>query len=252
MTRIRTIIIDDEMNAIGALKNLLKHYCHHIEVIAHASSAREGKEKIEEHKPDLIFLDIAMPGGDGFSLLEHFEHPDFSIVFITAYNEYAIKAFEFSAMHYILKPVDYRKLQEVEDRIIRNLDADTKSDILDTLSYNFKNDLKKLVLSSQEKVEVVNTEEIIYTEAVNNYVVFYCINEKSIVITKQLNFYEKLLCEQDFFRIHHGYLVNLRHITEYIKGRGGKVILTDGKILDVSTRKKHDFLEAFNNFLDKG
>jgi len=245
---IKTILIDDEKNAIIGLKMLLNKYCKQISVVATASSAKEGKEVIELHNPDLIFLDISMPDGDGFSLLKNFKNPNFYIVFVTAYNDYAIKAFEFSALHYILKPINYRLLQDVEERILNNNKVNTQENSLKVLSENLNHENKKLVLSSMNVSEVVDTDDIIYIESVNNYLVFYLNNSKSIIITKQLSLYEKLLEGCNFFRIHHSHLINLKYIEKYIKGRGGKVIMTNGKILEVSTRRKHDFLVCFNEF----
>ena len=246
---IRTIIIDDESNAIDTIQNLVSQYCKYITIIDQATNIVDGKAKIVSQKPDLLLLDIAMPGGSGFSLIESLNEINFQLVFITAYSEYAIKAFELSALHYLLKPVSYKSLLEVEERCLkRSLGRVTKKNQLEVLASNINNNDKKLMLQSREKFDIVELDEIVYCESSHNYTIFKTIQGKEIIVSKPLSYYEKLLDEQVFFRIHKSFIVNMKHIKSYQKGRGGLVVMSNLQKIEVSTRRKQDFLTKYKTF----
>jgi two-component system, LytTR family, response regulator len=244
----RTIIIDDEKTNILSLKNLLEKYFPGIELVTTASNVAEGVAAIDEHKPDLIFLDISMPDGDGFDLLTRVEYRTFEVIFTTAYDQYALKAFDFSAVHYLLKPIDYTELRKAINRYNEVKMKENLSARISVLKDNLEHQYKKIIVPSNEGLNILLIDDIIRLEASDNYTYFFLTNGRKLLVSKPLNNFEKLLTDQDFSRIHSKHLVNLKYVLRYIKGKGGSVVLENGDEVDVSVRKKTDFIEALKGY----
>lgn len=240
---VKAIVIDDEPRSIKTLKNLLRDYCPSVKVIDTAQSVNEGVRILKNQKPDILFLDIAMPDGNGFDLLEQVNHKAFEVIFTTAFDQYAIKAFDFSAMNYLLKPINPEELQKVLKQY-ESLKAEANNaGRFEILKSSLKKDFKKIALPCMEGIEFVDLEEIIYCEADSNYCIFHLSDGNKMMVSKSLSNYEKILSESFFYRIHHKYLVNLTRVKKYIKGSGGVVVLDNDTQLDVSVRKKEGFLK---------
>ncbi|MPQ46113.1 response regulator [Marinifilum sp. N1E240] len=246
-TMIRTLIIDDEMKSQSTLHKLLERYCEGIEVIGFANNVKTGVEAINNLKPNLVFLDISMPDGDGFEVLQNVQERNFEVVFTTAFNDYAIKAFQYSAIHYLLKPINYIELQDAVKRYKENhqdIDLNEKIQVL----YDSLNNLhKKIVLPTSNGLKMVELDQIIYCCADGSYTNFYLKGEDVVMVSKALSKFEEILPADSFCRIHSKYLVNLNYVKQYVKGRGGKVLLANGKELDVSEGKKAEFLKNLKN-----
>ena len=247
---ITAIIIDDEKDARFLLRNLLeRHFGDNINVVAEADDVAPGIKAIAEHKPDLVFLDIQMRKGTGFDLLAKMENIDFEVIFITAYNQYAVDAFKFSAFGYLLKPIKTKELGEVIHKLEDHLSV-LKNGInkrLKVLVENYGNDgeIQKLIISNVEGFQVVKVSSIVRLEGDRNYTHFILEDNKKITTSKSLGEYEELLNQYGFFRIHQSTIVSLRHITGYLKGDGGSVEMSDGANLKVSRHRKSEFLDRF-------
>jgi len=247
---IKAIVIDDEKNSREYIETVLQDYCPDVEVIASADSAATGIEAIKEHGPDLIFLDIQMPGGDGFDLLEKFPQPSFDVIFITAYDQYAVKAFKFSALDYLLKPIDSDELvaavSKVRQKDSGNLSQNTIHTLLENLNPN--NMYNKIALSTSAGMIFVRVIDIIRCQADGNYTNFFFTNGNKLMISKSIKEYEGLFSDNNFVRIHKTHLVNLNHVESYHKDEGGYVIMVDKARLEISRRKKDEFLEKISNY----
>jgi two-component system, LytTR family, response regulator len=244
---IRTILIEDERKSLMTLETLLERYCPEVTVVGTGKNVEEGIRVLRETHPDLVFLDIAMPDGDAFDLLDRFGKIDFEIIFITAYNEYALKAFEFSALHYLLKPVNYLDLQRAVQRF-RKIKPDTTVQAqLEVMSHNLHNHFDKITLPGNDGLEIINIQDIIRIEASSNYSLVYLINKDTLIISKTMNQFEEILRQSNFIRIHNTHMVNLMHVKKYQRGQGGLVILDDGTQLAVSRSRKMAFLEGLKS-----
>ena len=239
---IQAVLVDDENNSLEALGILLEKYCPEVEVIGTAQSVEEAIEKIDDLQPELVFLDIALPDGQGFEVLERVEHRNFEVIFTTAYDQYALTAFEFSALDYILKPINAEKLQQSVSRF-QELKGDRDlSGRVSVLKDSLKNINERIILSSMDGFEVFKIADIIRCEANGSYTTFFIKGGIKVVTSKTLNNFEKLLYDQPFARVHSKHLVNLEFIKKYISGRGGYIVFEDGSQVDVSERKKKDFI----------
>jgi two-component system, LytTR family, response regulator len=241
-----TIIIDDEPKSISSLKFVIEKNCPQIKVLETARSADEGFEKIKAHNPDIIFLDVEMPYGSGFDLLNKFIGCSFEIIFVTAYENFAVKAFKVNAVDYILKPF-------TEDDIIAAIKKATERVQEKKLihasgnSTQKKNNIpfsKRIAVPAFDGLAFLNVEDIIRCEASENYTYFFLKDKKKILVCKGLTDYEEMLASFDFHRIHQSHLINLAYVSKYVKGRGGYVVMQDGITVDVSARKKMEFLES--------
>lgn len=242
MKHIKTILIDDEPRGVASLQKLLQLNCPEVEVIGVANSAEEAKDKIQQLQPQLIFLDIAMPGKTGFELLKELDEINFEIIFVTAHNNFMVQAFHFSAVDYLLKPVDDELLAEAVKRTGKRIEEKKTGQPVETLLHNIrhKNDSQKmkLCIPSLKGFQVIQIQDIIYCEASSNYTNFHFTQRPSICASKPIHDYEDLLEDCNFIRIHKSFLVNLEHIKEYIRGEGGSVILSNNHEVEVSRRKK--------------
>lgn len=249
---IRTVLIDDESRLLSSLQTMLRTRCPELDIVALCRSADEGMIMIKETNPDLVFLDIAMPGKDGFTLLEEIGDIHFRIIFVTAHDEYSLRAFKFSAVDYLLKPVNEDDLVAAVKKAgqtILHEQALRKS--IAALMHNLKpqtnTQAQRLCLVTLTGFYVVSLADIVYCEAEGPYTNFYLLNDRKICVSRPLADYEVLLSDVDFLRIHKSFLINLHHTREYRRGEGGVVILSNGVEIDVSRRKKDAFLQKIRN-----
>ncbi|HEX2630843.1 MAG TPA: LytTR family DNA-binding domain-containing protein [Chitinophagaceae bacterium] len=252
---IRTIIIDDEPSAINVLASLLKKKCREeIEVIATSSSPVSGRMLIEELKPDLVFLDIEMPGMTGIDLVRSFTDPGFRVVFVTAHDDYAVEAFQLSAVNYLLKPIGpesvVKTIDKIFDDIRRNQNmAEPLKKLEKLLSLHSKDNENKIGIAMADKIVFINISDIICCEASSAYTNVFLKDDKKMVASKPLGDFELLLMSHRFFRIHHSYLINLNRIKEFRRHDGGYITMENNKQLEVSRRKRQEFLTAINDFV---
>jgi two-component system LytT family response regulator len=252
MKRIKTIIIDDEVKSRKTLNDFLSKYCPDVEVIAEGASVIEAVKVIELHKPELVFLDINMPEGNGFELFRKIKEPDFHTVFVTAYDQYALEAFRHQAVDYILKPINIAELIKTVNRIKTLQSHKTNTDQLNAFLHATT---KKTITSDRIALPVadgltyVQTDDVIHCEAQGNYTCFHFTNRSKLLVSRTLGFYEDLLKSRGFIRIHHQHLINLMHVEKYQRGRGGTVIMADKTELMVSQRRKEEFIKVSGGFL---
>ncbi len=250
MQMIKAVIIDDEKDARFLLRNLLENkYGNLIQVMDEADDVDTGVDCIKKNKPDLVFLDIKMPQGTGFDLLQKLNKVDFEIIFITAYDNYALKAFQFSAFGYLLKPIKTSELDTTITRLRNQLEnfKEGSDKRLKVLIENYGDDkkIRKIVISNMEGFKVTEVDDVLRLEGDSNYTHFILADNKRITTSKTLSEYEKLLMDHGFFRIHQSTIINLRHVKGYLKGDGGSVEMSDGKIFQVARNRKPDFLKRF-------
>lgn len=246
--KLRTVIIDDEQISRDILGNYISKYCNDVEVVGYGENVETGIKIIEKEKPDIVFLDVEMPYGNAFDLLEKIENITFETVFVTAFSEYAIKALNFSASYYILKPIDIDELLLAIEKIRKNKLNSSPNIHTKTLIDNIKNTNRqhqKIILPLLDGFEVIQVKDIIRCQANDNFTDFHLQNGKKIVICRTLKHYEDLLEEFGFMRIHRSHLVNLDFVTKYNKGKGGFLTLSDDTELEISPTKKKEFLDRF-------
>jgi two-component system, LytTR family, response regulator len=252
MNKIKTLLVDDEPRGLSSLQKLLEFNCPELEIIGLGSSADEAKEKIERLKPELVFLDISMPEKNGFDLLNELGHINFEIIFVTAYNDFILQAFRFSAVDYLLKPVEDNLLTEAVKRACKKIEEKTTGSNLETFLYNMRNkeggQKLKMCIPSLKGFQVVKLSEIIYCEASSNYTNFHFTERPVYCASKPIHEYETLLEDSGFLRIHKSFLVNIEHIKEYQRGEGGYVILSNGSAVEVSRRKKDMLMTKMREF----
>ncbi|MCD4773247.1 MAG: LytTR family DNA-binding domain-containing protein, partial [Bacteroidales bacterium] len=242
---LRTIIIDDELHIQETLDNMLKTYCPNVKVIAKANSVKNGVEAIKQYHPDLILLDIKMDDGTGFDLLAKLEPINFKVVFITAYDKYAIKAFKFNALDFLLKPVDPDELTAAvnkAEKVIQKEFNTQLSNMEDNLRTDDKSQ-KKIILKTFDNIYLVKVRDIIYCESDGGYTAIYRQNEKRILVSNTLKDYDEMLSDFGFYRVHKSYLININYIERFEKAEGGYVILTDENKIPVASRKRDELLE---------
>jgi two-component system, LytTR family, response regulator len=245
---INAIIVDDEKSGRALLLLLLKEHCPNVNVLDTASSISQGLDLINKLNPDLVFLDIELPDGSGFDLLNKIENPNFSVIFVTAYDTYAIKAFKFSAIDYLLKPVDEEELVTA----VKHAEKHKKENLfpsIDALNKNYsalRSESGKLGLTTQTGLVFVEIDDLVRCEADGKYTICYFTNKTKIVVSRNLKEFEDFLSEHNFIRIHNSHLVNMKYIKQYHSGRGGYVLMSDGSTVDVSQRKKDEFLKRLN------
>jgi two-component system LytT family response regulator len=245
---IKAIVIDDEELGRNVLKNIIQKYCPEVSIVGEASNIKEAKKVIAEVSPELIFLDIEMPGGSGFELLEQLQNEEFSIIFTTAYNQYAVRAFRYSAVDYLLKPIDIEELRAAIKKVV--IDKKSTQSALQHLSDSHNNHgvskSNKVALPTQEGLVFIDINDIIRCEADGKYTYCFVHDRKKLCSTRSLKDFEEQLTQFGFCRIHHAHLVNLNHIKNYVKGDGGQVTMTNDDTITVSKRKKEEFLNRLN------
>lgn len=247
---IKALIIDDEEDARFMLKNKISAtFDNEIEILAEADGVQSGIKAIDDYKPDLVFLDIQMSDGTGFDLLSKISNKDFEVVFVTAYDQYALKAFQFSALGYLMKPLKTDDFVQTVQVIIQHFEKyrANSEKRLKVLVENYGDDraIKKVVIPSSKGFDVLAIEDIVKLEGDRNYTNFITKDKVKIASSKTMATYEGMLSEYGFFRIHQSTIVNLRYVKSYIKGDGGLVEMTTGEQLQLSRNRKNDFLKRF-------
>jgi two-component system, LytTR family, response regulator len=246
----KAVIIDDENKSRQVLRDMLEKYCIDVTILGEASGCQEGVELIKEVKPELVFLDIQMPDGSGFNLLEEFESPSFDVVFVTAFDQYAIKAIKFSALDYLLKPINPQDLIKAVERYKQKVSTGDINKRLDVLMKNLdagKGKPKKIVLSTAEGYHVVNPDDIIRCQSDSYYTNFYFTDGKRIIVSKTLKEFEELLTDFGFVRSHKSHLVNIRYIKSFLRADGGYIFLSDGSEIPVSRRKRDYIVDIISH-----
>lgn len=246
---IRAVLIDDESKNISILEKMLEQFCPEVEVVGTASDSRLGAAIIKQEKPDLVFLDIEMPYGNAFDLLDSLKPLDFEVIFVTAFDNYMLKAFKYSALDYLLKPVDIAELKAAVDNVVhrkksRHIDMQQLELLLSSLK-NPRAPIERLALPSAEGLELHNINDIVRCEAQRGYTYIYLQSGQKILSSRNIKEFEELLPESIFFRIHNSHLVNLNFVKKYQKGRGGYIEMTDGMQLEVAIRRKDELLARF-------
>jgi len=244
----KAILIDDELHCLRTLRILLTEYCPEVQLVEDCASAADGLKAIRKHKPDLLFLDIEMPGMNGFEMLEHFVDIPFAIIFTTSYDQYAIKAIRFSALDYLLKPIDPNELiaavQKVQEQQQRP-GAEQYRLLLRQLQHHDQ-PLRKIAVPTAEGFELIPAEQVIRCEADDNYTHLFLKNKTKVIACRTLKEMEEQMQAFPFFlRVHHSYLVNLNEVTKYIRGEGGYLVMSDGSTVNVSRSRKEALLKLF-------
>ncbi|MFY0675174.1 MAG: response regulator transcription factor [Bacteroidia bacterium] len=245
---IRAIIVDDEKQAREILNALINDFCPDVKVIGTAHSVKSGIELIRAEKPDLVFLDIDMADGYGFDILEQTDYSTYSVVFTTAYNAYAAKAFEYSALHYLLKPIDIEALVESVERHKR-FSLNIQPEQVESLKKGMDDKFEKINLQINNTIVVVNVDEILYLSSEDGITILYLQNNQVRLLPNSLNYYENLLHDNGFYRVHAKNLVNLRNVKEFkSQGRLGELVLLDETKISISARKKTGFTKALKDY----
>ncbi|TRZ46243.1 LytR/AlgR family response regulator transcription factor [Robertkochia solimangrovi] len=241
---IKALIIDDEIHCIEELQLLLKSFGNTVQVAGFAQTVGEGIDLIGKVQPDLIFLDIQIGDSTGFELIERVSLGSMNVIFTTAYDTYALQAFRFSALDYLLKPIETESLKRALDKHEREISSKYLEQKLDILMHNLTrvNSNKRITIPTSEGYEFVEISGIIRCQADVNYTDIYLDSGKKITVSKTLKSFEEMLVDEQFFRVHYSHLINLKKIKKYVKGKGGYVIMEDKSIIEVSTRRKEEFL----------
>ncbi len=247
---IKTVIIDDERNAREAIRQMVDKFFSEITIVGIADDVKSGAEIIKQLKPDLVLLDIKLPDGTGFDILNEFNEINFFTIFITAYNKHAVKAFKFSALDYLLKPIDIDEFKLAIDKVIKaKEDQNTKKklDIFLENIHNISKEVKKIVLKTSDSIHLVQVNEILRCQSEGNYTKFFFTNKSPILVSKNIKEYYEMLKDYQFFRPHQSHIVNINYIKRYHKADGGSLIMQDDSSVPVSTRKRDDLMKIFDS-----
>ncbi|HXD93588.1 MAG TPA: LytTR family DNA-binding domain-containing protein [Bacteroidia bacterium] len=251
MNPLKIIIVDDEKRIRNSLVNVLKLHYPNVNVVAEAEDVTLAITAVKKHNPDVVLLDIKMPDGTGFDMIKQLMPLTFKIIFITAFDQYAIQAFKFSAIDYLLKPVIPEDLVNALQRVVQQLDIENSNTKLDVFMSNMSDltrDKKKIVLNSHDKMHIISLNEVIRCEADRNYTQFFLFNKKSVLVSRPLKDYDDMLSEYGFFRCHHSHLINLEFVDRLEKKEGGILIMKDGSEVLVASRKYTELIAALHKF----
>ena len=243
---IKAIIIEDEKKSSDVLTHLLQKNCPEINIIGSAAGVQEAIDVVRNKKPELLFLDVMMPDGSGFDVLEKLRDMKFDIIFTTASEKFAVKAIKYSALDYLLKPIDGEELKSAVTKVAERKSNTTSEQNLASLLENIKKSdeqYSKITLPTGNAYEVVMVKDIIRCEANDNYTNIYMSGGKKFLVSGTLKHYEELLPEKDFVRVHHSHLINMVHMQRFLKEDGGYAVMSDGAKVEISRRKKEDFLK---------
>ena len=247
---LRLVIIDDEQNAREVISNTITHHCKNVEIVGMGENVKTGIEAIQSLHPDVVLLDVQMPDGTGFDLLSKLSDIKFKVIFITAHQEFALQAFKFSALNYILKPVDTDELvasiNKVEEVMEQN-NMDMKMKILYDNLQNKSKESKKLILKSTDQIHAVNVKDIIRCESEGNYTRFVLSDGRKLLATKILKEFDEMLQHYNFFRVHQSHLINVDFFETFIKADGGTVVMKDKSKIPLASRKKEAFLKLLSS-----
>ncbi len=240
---LNAVLIDDEVDARTSLRALVDKFCPDIEIIGEANGFKTGVQLIRKKQPQLVFLDIKMQDGTGFQLLDQFPKPDFRVVFVTAFDDFALKAFKYNALHYLLKPIDPDEFEKTLKTVCQFIVKDLYHHQLTSLLESARNNkFDKLALPTSEGLVFINLEEIIYLQSEGNYTFFFTVPGERIMVSKTIKNYEQILSADTFYRIHQSYILNVKFVKKYLKEDGGLVLLDSGEKLPLSRRKKEGLL----------
>ena len=245
---INAILIDDEKNALEVLQMQLTQFCKEVNIVATANGGAKGIEAIKKYNPDLVFLDIEMPHKNGFDVLTETSQFNYDVVFTTAYDQFAIKAFKFSALDYLLKPIDIVELQQAVEKAKQkkgNTNLDEKIKLLFSQIQPQQKLTNKIALPIGDAMQLTEPDEIIRCESDSNYTHIFLTNGKKITLAKTLKEVEENISGNPFYRIHQSHLINMNHVSKYIKGDGAYVVMKDGTQIAISRNKKEAFMETF-------
>jgi two-component system LytT family response regulator len=249
--KLKTIIVDDEQDAVDFIYSIIGEYCSSLEVVDKAYNVIQGVAAIKEYKPDLVFLDVEMPNGTGFDLLAQFPEKDFDVIFITAFNHYAIKAIKFSAVDYILKPININEFIDAVNKVIkkRSERSTPGNENLRILMENLRTALpSRMAIPTSDGMEYLNPKDIIRIEADRSYSWFFITGDRKILVSKHLKEFQELLSDRYFFRSHNSHLINLKYVKKYIRKEGGYIEMADGAMIPVSRNRKDLFLAHMAKF----
>ncbi len=244
----RALLVDDEPKNVRILKTLLENYCPQVNIIGEAGDAEAAFAAIKTLQPELVFLDIEMPYGNAFDLLNKLMPVNFEVIFITAFDNYSLKAFKYSALDYLLKPVDIEELKVAVNKAIGKIHSHQLNHQIEHLISNFRSGqtlLQKIALPTVDGIVFLNVADIIRCEANGNYTYFYLDNKDKVIASKNIKEYEDILPAAIFCRIHNSHIINLNRVKKYHKGRGGYLIMEDGSNLEVASRRRDEFLAKF-------
>ena len=247
---LNAIIIDDERNSRNALRQKLLNHCTNVLIIAECENGEEGIENIEKNKPDIVFLDVEMPRMNGFTMLQQLKNKNFEVIFVTAYDHYAIKAIRYSALDYLIKPVEIDDLKNAINRVVEKMNTAKPNARLELLLQNIvseKTKFTRIAIPTVQGLQFIKIDEIIYLEASANYTKFHLCNDVKYTVSKTLKEFEDMLPADIFIRIHNAYVINKNYVEKYIRGDGGQVVLSNGPVLDISKRKRAEFLKAIGH-----
>ena len=247
---VKAIIVDDESKARFVLKSMLEILNANVEVVAEAASVSNAIAIYNKIKPDVMFLDVEIKEGNAFDILSQLKEISAKIIFITAYDKYAVQAFQYAAVDYLLKPIDVNDLKRALSRLEQKEEPSLGENGLHTLLENLHNSVndQKIAIHGKETIEVVGKKDVLYFESDGNYTWVHTTNKK-ILSTRILKEYQQLLEESRFYRIHHKFMINLDQLEKYVRGEGGRVIMSNGAELEVSRRKKPEFLDLLKSEL---
>jgi two-component system LytT family response regulator len=242
---LKAVIIDDEKDSREILANYVARYCKDVTVCGFGESVATGLESIHKHQPDIVFLDIEMPYGNGFDLLAQVNNVTFETIFVTAFDNYAIQALNQSAAYYLLKPIDIDELIKAVDKIRSERNNQNYTQHARILLDNIKSGSQKIMLPTMEGFEIVTISSIQYCEAADNFTKFFFDNGSNLMICRTLKYFEDILHSHRFLRIHRSYLINPAFVIRYNKGKGGYVTMKNDMELEISPNKKNEFLDLF-------
>ncbi|WP_448607570.1 LytR/AlgR family response regulator transcription factor [Paenimyroides ceti] len=250
MNSYKALIIEDEINNVAILKYFLTKYCINIEVVGHASTINEAVSAIDLLEPDILFLDIHLNEGDAFDVLDRLKHINAQIIFVTSYNEYAIKAFKYNAIDYLLKPVVIEELILAVNKAVKNIHQQRYFDF-NKLAMLSKTEIPVLenneyiAIASIDKIDLLKASDVLYLESDSKYAIFHSVDGKKYTSSKNLLHFEKIIDSSRFFRVHHSYIINIEHVVRIIKKDGSYCELSNGMLIPIAKRKQNDF----NRFL---
>lgn len=247
---IRAIIVDDEQKSISTIHKIVMDYCAGVSIAGTADNIGSAAELIATLKPQLVFLDVEMPYGNGFDLLDSLAEINFEIIFITAYNQYAITAFKYASIDYLLKPVNITQLQAAIARADKRITDKANAANYLLLQQNLKTANtgdQRIILADSNGQHFITIKDICYCIADGSYTFIHMVNGKRHYASKNLKEFEDMLPQDVFFRIHHGHIVNVKHVNKVQKGRTGSVLMSDGKELEIAARRKKEFTDFLNS-----
>jgi len=243
--QLKTVLIDDESDALSVLRSLLNKYCPNIDIVGEAQNVADGVYLIRQSQPQVVLLDIQLGNNSGFDVLDKFINPSFYVIFVTAYDDFALKAFQYNAMDYLLKPIDPTTLTKAIDKAQNTFrkEVQLQQQVRNLMEGVQSGTFERLALTTAEGIEFVEIKEILYLQSDVNYTHFFLSNGEQILVSKSLKEYDSLLAGANFFRIHQSYLVNIQYVKKILKEDGGIVQLKNNVQLPISRRKKEAFLK---------